>query len=88
MIKNCKNPHFQIEAEMTPTVEKIECDLERARREWDVWKNIRGCQSNYAVASIMTLSALEKTRSEAISNQTSKRCQQNTRFPLMLPWFV
>jgi hypothetical protein len=56
---------------MTRTVEKIEYDLERARRERDVWQNSRVGQSNYEMASVM-VSALEKELSEAISNQAKK----------------
>ncbi|HKM96991.1 MAG TPA: hypothetical protein VJY99_09890 [Buttiauxella sp.] len=50
------------------TIEKIENDLERARRERDVWKTNRGGQSNYEMANVV-VSALEKELSEAISNQ-------------------
>lgn len=50
------------------TIEKIENDLERARRERDVRKINRGGQSNYEMARVM-VSALEKELSEAISNQ-------------------
>ncbi|WMY76563.1 hypothetical protein RHD99_11830 [Buttiauxella selenatireducens] len=50
------------------TVEKIEYDLERARRERDAWKNGRGDQSNDEMAKV-TVSMLEKELSEAISNQ-------------------
>lgn len=50
------------------TVEKIEYDLERARRERDAWKNNRDGQSNDEMAKEM-VSALEKELSEAISNQ-------------------
>ena len=46
----------------------IENDVERARRERDVWKNSRGGQSNYEMARVM-VSALEKELSDAISNQ-------------------
>lgn len=53
---------------MTRTIEKIEYDLERARRERDAWQNSRGGQSNYQMASVM-VSALEKELSEAISDQ-------------------
>ncbi|WP_139282244.1 hypothetical protein [Serratia marcescens] len=55
---------------MARTVEKIEYDLERARRERDAWKTNRGGQSNYQMASVM-VSALEKELSEAISNQAN-----------------
>ncbi|UCQ09957.1 hypothetical protein [Edwardsiella tarda] len=55
---------------MTRTVEKIEYDLERARRERDTWKTNRGGQSNYKMASVM-VSALEKELLEAISNQAN-----------------
>jgi hypothetical protein len=50
------------------TIEKIENDLERARRERDVWKSSRGGQSNYEMARVM-VSALEKELLDAISNQ-------------------
>lgn len=50
------------------TIEKIENDLERARRERDFRKINRGGQSNYEMARVM-VSALEKELSEAISNQ-------------------
>lgn len=66
---------------MTPAVEKIEYDLERARRERDVWKNSRGGHANYQMSSVM-VSALEKELSETISNQ-AKRCPQNAGFYLI-----
>jgi hypothetical protein len=50
------------------TMRTIENDLERARRERDVWKSSRGGQSNYEMARVM-VSALEKELSDAISNQ-------------------
>lgn len=53
---------------MTRTVEKIEYDLERARRERDTWKTSRGGQSNYEMSNVM-ISAQEKAFSEAISDQ-------------------
>ncbi|AIR66589.1 hypothetical protein [Cedecea neteri] len=55
---------------MTRAIEKIEYDLERARRERDAWKNSRGGKSNYQMASVM-VSALEKELSKAISNQVN-----------------
>lgn len=55
---------------MTRTVEKIEYDLERARRERDAWKSSRGGHANYQMAGVM-VSALEKELSEAISNQAN-----------------
>lgn len=53
---------------MTQTVEQVEHDLERARRERDVWKNSRGGHANYQMASLM-VSTLEKELSETISDQ-------------------
>lgn len=53
---------------MAQTVEQIEHDLERARRERDVWKNSRHGHANYQMASVM-VSALEKEFSETISGQ-------------------
>lgn len=50
------------------TIEKIENDLERARRERDVWKSSRGGSHHYKMGCIL-VSALEKELSEAISNQ-------------------
>lgn len=50
------------------TMHTIENDLERARRERDVWKSSRGGQSNYEMARVM-VSALEKELSDTISNQ-------------------
>ncbi|AUH00731.1 hypothetical protein CWC46_13520 [Prodigiosinella confusarubida] len=55
---------------MARTVEKVEYDLERARRERDGWKSSHGGKSNYQMASVM-VSALEKELSEAISNQAN-----------------
>lgn len=55
---------------MVRTVEKIEYELERARRERDTWKTNRGGQSNYEMAGMM-VSALENELSEAISNQAN-----------------
>ncbi|MDX6022254.1 hypothetical protein SIL08_18415 [Scandinavium sp. V105_16] len=55
---------------MTRTVEKIVYDLERARRERDVWKTNRGGQSNNKMACMM-VSALEKELSEAVCNQAN-----------------
>lgn len=55
---------------MARIIEKIEHDLERARRERDTWKTSRGGKSNYEMASVM-VSALEKELSEAISNQAN-----------------
>lgn len=53
---------------MARTIEKVEYDLERARRERDAWQHNRTGQSNYEMAIVM-VSALEKELSEAISNQ-------------------
>ncbi|GDX03905.1 hypothetical protein [Buttiauxella sp. A111] len=50
------------------TVEKIEYELERARRERNAWKTSRGGLSAYEMAKVM-VSAPEKELSEAISNQ-------------------
>lgn len=53
---------------MARPIEKIEYDLERARRERDAWKNSRGGKSNYQMASVR-VSALEKELSETLSDQ-------------------
>jgi|GEM_PF-3017779 len=55
---------------MTRTVEKIEYDLERVRRERDALKANRGGQSNYKMACMM-VSALEIALSDAISDQAN-----------------
>lgn len=53
---------------MTRTIEKIEYDLERARRERDAWQKNRGGNHHFKMACLL-VSALEKELSEAISNQ-------------------
>ncbi|QXB22626.1 hypothetical protein [Lelliottia amnigena] len=53
---------------MTRTIEKIEYDLERARRERDALQSTRNWNTNYDDANRM-VSGLEEELSEAISNQ-------------------
>lgn len=53
---------------MTRLIEKIEYDLERARRERDAWQKTRGGSHNYQIASLL-VSALEKELLEATSDQ-------------------
>lgn len=54
---------------MTRTVEKIEYQLELARRERDAWQKNRGGSHHYKMACLL-VSALENELSGAISNQT------------------
>ncbi|MEH6200017.1 hypothetical protein PVV11_00530 [Salmonella enterica subsp. enterica serovar Give] len=53
---------------MTRSIEKIEYDLERARRARDVWQKNRGGHHQYQMANLL-VSALEKELSEATSDQ-------------------
>ncbi|WBT56076.1 hypothetical protein [Kosakonia oryzendophytica] len=53
---------------MARPIEKIEYDLERARRERDAWQKNRGGSHQYQMASL-AVSALEKELSEAVSDQ-------------------
>lgn len=55
---------------MTRTVEKIEYQLEQARRERDAWQKNRGGSHQYKMACLL-VSALEKELSEAISDQAN-----------------
>lgn len=61
-------PAIVEEGKAVRTIEKTEHDLERARRARNAWENSRGGQSNSEMAKVM-VSALEKERSDAISNQ-------------------
>ncbi|MGJ7468763.1 hypothetical protein [Kosakonia cowanii] len=56
------------EEKLTRSIEKIEYDLERARRERDVWQKNRGGSHQYQMANLL-VSALEKELSEATSDQ-------------------
>lgn len=53
---------------MARTIEKIEYELEKARRECDVWKTTRGGEHNYTMAKIY-VSQLEKELSDTIMKQ-------------------
>ncbi|MGK3122494.1 hypothetical protein ACCY16_00055 [Candidatus Pantoea formicae] len=55
---------------MARTIEKIEYDLEKARRDRDAWQTTRGGEHNYAMAKIY-VSALEKELSEALNAHTN-----------------
>ncbi len=57
---------------MKRSIEKIEYDLEKARRECDVWKTTRGGEHNYTMAKIY-VSSLEKELSDAIREQQMNR---------------
>jgi hypothetical protein len=56
---------------MKRSIEKIEYDLEKARRECDVWRTTRGGEHNYEMARIC-VSDLEKELSDALSEKLNK----------------
>lgn len=53
---------------MARTIEHIEYELEKARRERDAWQTTRGGEHNYAMVKIY-VSSLEKALSDAIHAQ-------------------
>jgi len=57
---------------MPRTIEKVEYDLEKARRERDVWKTTRGGEHNYEMSKIY-VSSLEKELSDLIKEHQTKR---------------
>lgn len=57
---------------MNRSIEKIEYDLEKARRERDVWKTTRGGKHNYEMA-VIYVSSLEKELSDALSERQINR---------------
>lgn len=57
---------------MNRSIEKIEYELEKARRELDVWKTTRGGEHNYEMA-VIYISSLEKELSDALSEKQINR---------------
>lgn len=54
---------------MKRTVESIESDLIKARRERDTWKGNRSGRSNIEMANKVYISSLEKELAEALREQ-------------------
>jgi hypothetical protein len=61
----------RLKTESPRTIEKIEYDLEKARRERDIWKTTRGNHQNYEMSKIY-VSSLEKDLSGLIEERQIK----------------